>query len=176
MIIMKKGYVVYGIEFSNGDLYVGSTRDLTLRMYEHKHRSKTSNLKVYQSMREQDFYEFVIMGDIETRKEAYELERKFTNLYKKLGYSLVNQNNFEKVKKHKEDMRKSEEYKQKRRGKDNPNSKPMAYYVKTSTQKGCFKNVCKHQGWNYEDFIEVLDTVNSGRIKKYYYVAISEVK
>ena len=167
---MEKGYVVYGIEFSNGEIYIGSTRDLTLRMYEHKSRSKKSDLKVYKAMREQDFYEFVIMDGIETRKEAYYLERKFTNFYKKMGYSLVNQNNIEKLKKHKEDMRKSEEYKQKRRGKGNPNSKPMEYFATTSTQKGCFKNVCKHQGWDYDSFLEVLDTRNNGRIKKFFYI------
>ena len=172
---MKKGYVVYGIEFADGSLYVGSTRDLTKRMYEHKFRSKKSNLEVYKHMREQDFYEFVIMDGIETRKEAYYLEKKITQLYVKIGYTLVNKNNMEREKEVKVDGRTTEEYRNKRKGAGNPNSKPKEYFARTSTQKSCFKNVCRHQGWNYEDFIEILDTENSGRIKKYYYLVKEEI-
>lgn len=60
-------------------------------------------------------------------------------------------------------------------GKPVPRSKPMEYYETKGTKRGHFKTICKRQGWDFDDFIEIdsderyyaKDGV--ARDRKYYY-------
>lgn len=55
------------------------------------------------------------------------------------------------------------------KGKCHHNSKNIDYYKTKPTFRATFKDICKAQGWNFEDFEESDSGVRSGRIKKYFY-------
>lgn len=51
------------------------------------------------------------------------------------------------------------------------NNVSVDYYMQVSHSRNFFKKICKRQGYNFDDFIEIDsgEKYNSGNIKKYYY-------
>lgn len=55
-------------------------------------------------------------------------------------------------------------------GEENPNSKPIEYYVENPTQRCHFKEACKNNKWNFDEFEEVYSGKKCVNKNKYYYV------
>lgn len=158
---MKNIYVVYKIKFEDGSLYVGHTRDITKRMYEHKHRSKTSELPLYKTMRDNKYEVEIVVGKIANKELANHIEKVVTKYYKNKGFKMLNILNTveEKIRVYKDVT-----------GQNHHKSKPLSYYEENAVLRKTFKITCGRQGWNYEEFKEVEVGTNKygQRLYKYF--------
>lgn len=160
----------------NNKSYIGQTIDEERRKREHVKSSKSdSNLKFHNAIRKYGIKSFTYtpLCTCFSKEEANEMEVHFIEKYDSFfsGYNMTTGGDYDFMKKHPFYKEYQKTSKVKISGGKNYNSKPIEYYSTHSSTRGNFKIYCKHQGWDFNNFIEIeTDERNASGNKKFYYV------
>ncbi|MGL4864504.1 MAG: hypothetical protein ACRC4T_15530 [Cetobacterium sp.] len=161
--IMKANIIIYAIIFENNKVYIGqTTRGLHKVVSEHDSKKvKGEDKPVYNAMRELKYVYMVLectSGELLSERVVYWSD--IFNSMAPYGYNLrING----------EQIRISDELRNRKRGLKNGNTKTIEHYSKNAVTKIYFKNVCRIKGWKYENFIVVEDTNKHHQEKKYFF-------
>lgn len=145
----KKTYTIYIIIIRNGHYYIGCTSNIKARISKHKNYIKyignTSNDDLYKALKKYTYVFKILKSNIEDKENASYWEKYFINLFKTNNYKLYNKTigGFYLA------------------GKNNPAYKHYTHYKYFGVRHRDFKNACERLGWNYEDFIPIMDLCRS---------------
>ena len=144
-----KEYVIYIIIIRNKHYYIGCTENLKARKSKHKNAykyiGKTTNDALYTALKNYKYTFKILKDKIISKEDAEYWEKYYIKIFKENNYCLYNKTlgGFHL------------------NGKDNPAYKHYTHYKYFGVRHRDFKNACKRLGWNYDDFIPIMDLCRS---------------